>query len=262
MKGMLKAEIIRFCNIKKIIIVVAAFVLILLVGQYENIRISVASGGGSGVAHILWRELAFDKSKMVLVLLLNFLYVNSFCQDDRSHYCRMLLNRTEVVYYSQARFIVNTVGTVLVSIICFFLAAGLLSLFLPLAEPEMTFQIYYAVMANKYPVAFIAFMGLQFGLLSAAFGSIGLLLSAFQPDAFVCIAMTGLVFFISSSYIPESSVFNVLDIISLAPGFTKSPDGSRFLNITWGILYPVFIIGICGFLFDRRLRWRYADGSI
>lgn len=261
MKGMLTAEAIRFCNVKKIIIVMVAFVCILLAGEYENIRVSIAAGGSSGIVHILWRELAFDRSKIVLVLLLNFLYVNSFCQDDRSHYCRMILNRTEVVCYVQARFIVNAVGTVLVSILCFFLAAGILSMFLPLVEQE-NFQIYYAGMANKYPMIFIAFMGMQFGLLSAAFGSIGLLLSVFQPDAFVCIAMTGLIFFISSSYIPENSVFNVLDIISLAPGFTKSPDGSRIIDISWGILYPVCVIGICGYLFDRRLRWRYADGSI
>lgn len=237
MKGMLKAEIVRFCNWRKIALVTVTFVVVLLAGQYENIQIAIASRGATGVVKVLWYELAFDRFKIILIFLLSSLYVSSFCQDDRTHYCRMILCRTDVTYYTQARFVVNMVGTVFVSMLSFFLAAGVLSIFLPLVQEGENFQNYYSVLANEYPIVFIAFMGMQFGLLAAAFGSIGLLLSAFQPDTFVCIAITGLVFFASASYIPNSA-FNVLDVVSLAPAFTRTSDGPRLLDISWGNPVP------------------------
>lgn len=262
MKGMLRAEIIRFCNWKKIALVMAAFTIILLMGQYQNIYIEVLIPGGVGIVRALWTELAFDRFKVVLVMLLCSLYVGSFCQDDHTHYGRMILCRADITHYAQARFIVHTIGTVIISILTFFLTAGILGIFFPLISEDENFQIYYGEFAYAHPLLFIAFMAMQFGLLTAAFGSIGLLLSSFQPDTFVCIAATGLIFFVAASYTPDNSPFNVLDIISLAPAFTRDMNGAKILDVAWGILYPLVIIGICGFLFERRLRWRNINGNI
>lgn len=263
-KGMLKAEIIRFINIKRILIISVAFIVVLLLGQqdYINNSLQVPYKYCNGVVEILGNALMFDKFKIVMVVLLASIYANSFCTDNNSHYLLMILNRTNMIYYTQARFLVNTVGSILVCFCCFWAAAFLLMPFLPIVTKMGTYDCYYDYIANNMPCLYISLMGLQFGLLIAAFGSIGIAFSAFQSNSFVSIGVAGLAFYLSVSYIPETSVFDVLPVISLAPSFIKSFEGSKIVNLLWGIIYPTVVICISGYVFFKRMEWKIINEGI
>lgn len=260
-----KSEIIRCFSIKKIVLTLIVFVAVLLFGQAEIIKtncLAFSYEQSSGAVEILGNALSFDKFKIVLVILLASLHTNSFCKDDNTHYLRMILNRTNIVYYTQARFITNMLFIILLSILGFVLATLILLAFCPIASITIEYDCYYKILANDFPVLYIMLMGFQLGILAAAFSSIGLTFSSFQSNAFVSIGITGLIFFLAASYIPGQSVFSVLAIISMSPSFIKSFDASQVLNLSWSILYPVLVIVICGYIFYRRLDCRMESGDV
>lgn len=236
---------------------------ILLAGQTETIQSGYLVGyGGAGVVEILGNALSFDKFKIVLVILLAAFYTDSFCKDDNTHYLRMILNRTNIVYYTQARFLTNTLFVTIVSVLGFILSAIILMPFFSMVPLLRTYDCYYNDLAMNFPWMYVLLMGVQFGILVSAVSSIGLAFSVFQPNSFVSIGMTGLVFFLSASYIPESSVFDVLPIVSLAPSFIKSFDASKVVNLSWSMLYPLLVIVLCGYIFYRGLDWRVKSAKI
>ena len=258
----LRSDLMRCFHLKKIVFILVSFVMVLLIGQTEYIQSGYKSGyGATGIINILGNALAFDKFKIVLVLLLATLYTDSFCKDNNTHYLRMILNRTKTVSYTQARFIINTLFIIFISILGFILSAVILMPFFSMIPLFDEYDCYYNILAMKYPFLYIILMGFQFGILVAAFSSIGLAFSVFQSNSFVSIGITGLAFFLSASYIPESSVFDVLPIVSLAPSFIKSFQASKAVNLSWSILYPFMVIVICGYIFYRRLDWRVNSGN-
>lgn len=261
--NVLKSDLIRCFCYKKIASIVLAFAAVLLIGQAESIQSGYLVGyGGAGIVEILGSALSFDKFKIVLVILLAAFYADSFCRDDNTHYLRMILNRTDLVFYTQARFLTNTLFVTAVSILGFVLSALLLLPFFSMVPLVREYDCYYDTLAMDFPWLYVLLMGVQFGLLAAAFSSIGLAFSAFQPNSFVSIGMAGLAFFLSASYIPESSVFDVLPVVSLAPSFLKSFDASKLVNLSWSLLYPILVILLCGYIFYRRLDWRGNHGSL
>lgn len=259
-----KSDIIRCFNLKKIIFILLAFVAVLLGGQAQYIQICsrFSYEETHGVVEILGNALLFDKFKIVLVVLLAALHANSFCKDDNTHYLRMILNRTNIVYYTWARFLTNMTVVMALSVLGFILSAAVLLPFFPIISLLRDYDCYYKELALNYPFLYIIFMGFQFGIVVAAFSSIGLAFSAFQPNAFVSIGIAGLVFFLSASYIPPESVFDVLPLISMIPSFIKSTDASQILNASWSIFYPVLVIMASGYIFYRRLDWRLGNGNI
>lgn len=263
-KGILKSEMIRFLNLKKILLVCVVFVLVLLAGEYDYASAAYRVGAehSNGIVEILEDALMFDKFKIVMVMLLTSVYAGSFCVDDNTHYLRLVLSRTDLVSYVQAKYIVNTVGSIILSIVCFLVATLCLLPFFNLASEEVGGQFYYEDLVRDFPLIYILLMGLQFGLLVGAFGSLGLLFSAFQPDAFVSIGISGLAFYLSVSYIPADSVFDVWDVMSLVQSVSKSCDGSRAVSLTWSLLYPMMVIYISGYFFYRRMKWRCVNENI
>lgn len=260
-----KSDIIRCFHIKKIFFILLLFVAVLLGGQIQDIQTSLLYfdyGETKGVLEILGKALTFDKFKIVLVMLLAALHTNSFCKDDNTHYLRMILNRTNVVCYTQARFLTNTVFITLLSVLGFVLSAVILSPFFPIHSLVEKYDFYYDNLAANFPVLYLLLMGFQFGILVAAFSSIGLVFSSFQPNAFVSIGLTGLIFFISVSYIPASSIFDIYPVMVLDASFIKWTDGAKGINLSWNILYPTLVIVICGYIFYRRLDWRVKNGDI
>jgi hypothetical protein len=262
-KGVVKAEIIHFCNWKKIIILSFVFVTTLLVGQFDYMSSSYSAGQDTnGIVEILGNALMFDKFKIIMVILLNVVYTSSFCVEINSNFYRMILSRENKISYVQGKFLVNTVGIIIISMVCFYLAAASLSPFFSLVCSEKNYECYYFELGNYHPLIYIGLMGLQFGLLAAAFGAIGLLFSTFQSDSFVCIGITGLIFYLSASYIPENSIFDILPIVSLGPCFTKNFDSSYLPNLLWGMLYPIIIICVSAYLFEKRIKYKYENGYI
>lgn len=259
-----KSDFIRCFNLKKIIFILLAFVIVLLGGQTQYISIAAKFDyeQTGGIVEILGNALSFDKFKIVMVVLLAALHTNSFCKDDNTHYIRMILNRTNLICYTQARFLTNTIIIICISILGFLLAAAVLFPFFPLVPVLRDYDCYYKTLALNYPVLYLLLMGFQFGIVVAAFSSIGLVFSTFQPNSFVSIGLTGLVFFLSVSYIPPESVFDVLPLISMIPSFIKSTDASHILNLSWSIFYPAVVILACGYIFYRRLDWRIENGNI
>ncbi len=259
-----KADIIRCFNLKRIIFILLAFIAVLLGGQAQYIQIcsELSYEKRKGIIEILGNALLFDKFKIVLVVLLAALHTNSFCKDDNTHYLRMILNRTNIVYYTWARFLTNMAVVIILSVLGFILSAVVLFPFFPIISLFQDYDCYYKELALNYHFLYIIFMGFQFGIVVAAFSSIGLAFSTFQPNAFVSIGIAGLVFFLSASYIPPESVFDVLPLISMAPSFIKSDDAPRILNLSWSIFYPVLVIMASGYIFYRRLDWRAGNGNI
>ena len=109
---------------------------------------------------------------------------------------------------------------------------------------------------------YLIMMALQFGVITAACSGTGLLLSAYQPNLFVAVGMCGLTFYAAASYIPYSSIFSVLGLISMMPTFSAGTATPHTLMFLWGMLYPLTVYAFCAFFFARRLEWRKKHGLI
>lgn len=99
-------------------------------------------------------------------------------------------------------------------------------------------------------------------VITAACSGTGLLLSVYQPNLFVAVGMCGLTFYAAASYIPYSSIFSVLGLISMMPTFSAGTATPHMLMFLWGMLYPLTVYAFCAFFFARRLEWRKKHGLI
>ena len=84
----------------------------------------------------------------------------------------------------------------------------------------------------------------------------------YQPNLFVAVGMCGLTFYAAASYIPYSSIFSVLGLISMMPTFSAGTATPHTLMFLWGMLYPLTVYAFCAFFFARRLEWRKKHGLI
>lgn len=207
--------------------------------------------------------LMFDRYKIVIVFFLGAIYTSSVCEDDNSNYLRMILSRVDLTIYTQSRFLVNTLIILLASLLSFFAFALLLSIYFPLWNPELESRtFYYQSVIDFSPLLYIGMMALQFGIIVAACSSIGILFSAYQSNAFVSIGLTGVSFFCALSYMPASTPFYILNLICMQPACSAFSSLSPIQNYMWGMLFPCFVIVLCGYLFYRRMKWRMSNGFI
>ena len=203
-----------------------------------------------------------DKFKVLMVMFTAGIYTAGFCYDFKHHYIRMILARTDLISYSISKFIVNTVAVVFACIASFYLflvvAVGFLGANLTQIK---TVPCYYQI-GYKFPVLYIGIMGLQFGMVCAMSCAVGMLFSVFQPNTFVCIGISGMVFFSAISYIPLGSIFDVYNLISMQPTLPAGQETLQGIMFLWGMLYPICVILICTYLFYRRMKWREQNGLL
>lgn len=246
------------CSIRFVVLVLI-FTLLLMAGGIRDLERVINWQMSKSVIKALFLDMNQDRFKVILVLALSGIYTKSFCDDYNSHYLRCVLNRADVVYYAQSRVLINALANVLGSVLGFAVATMFYSIFMPLITDADS--LYHLEYAQKHPLFYILLIGLVFGLVTAACSSIGLLVSSFQPNPFVSIALAGLIFYLAVSYLPDRSIFDFLGVVVLAPLITKSENG-QLADILWCILYPVLIIYISGLIFRKKLEWRVKNGYI
>lgn len=252
-----------FC--KKFIFVVIATYLVLLASTWNEFQTSTWWGdstGAVGSVNIISTTLAFDKFKVVIVFFLGGLYTGSYCSDENSRYLRSIFTRTTLLSYTISRFVVNFIAIMMGMLIVFILYIGIgFCAGLPLVSENIK-NLYYGAFAWDHPMIYSIMMALQFGVITAACSGTGLLLSAYQPNLFVAVGMCGLTFYAAASYIPYSSIFSVLGLISMMPTFSAGTATPHTLMFLWGMLYPLTVYAFCAFFFARRLEWRKKHGLI
>lgn len=261
---MLKMEFIRACRPSRVLLVVILVVILLLGSDWETMShlINGAYGkDGLGSIEILTLLMSFDTFKCIFVVLMAGLYTNSFCKDDNGKYLRMILNRVDLTTYTQCRFLANLLTIWITSMCGFYLFTIVIRPWAPLLpEGGTKYGLYYLEFASQYPVLYVGMIGYVFGLVAAACSSVGLLFSAYKPNSFVSIGISALVFFMAMSYIPYGTPFNVLNLVSMQS--TIGMGAPRCLMFLWTNLYMLSVIGICGFLFYRRMKWRVENGYV
>ncbi len=245
------------CSVRFVVSVL--FFAILLSASEVTIFLSVVNGSGHyTVLDVIFFNITMDKYKVIMVILLSCIFAKSFCEDYNSSYLRCILTRVDVTFYAQSKVVVNAITNVLGSVLGFSVSTLFLSVFTPLVSEEMSVNNKEFVV--EHPVLYILLMGLVFGLVSAACSTAGLLFSAFQPNAFVSIAIAGLMFFLVVSY-ASGTIFDGLGVILLESTFTKGED-TTLLDMIWNVMYPSLVIYVCGLLFRKRLEWRVKNGNI
>ena len=259
----LKMELVRAMRPSKIFVALA-LITILLLGSDWNYFVNAIKNAydeSTGSIDMLLLLMGMDKFKCIIVVILGSVYTGSFCKDDNSHYLRLLLNRVDVTTYIQCRFLANFLVTILVSVVAFYIYVFVMSPLMPLISVNGPGPgHYYMDIVSKHPWLYVGMVGIVFGLVAAACTSIGLLYSAYHADSFVSIAISGLVFFLALSYIPYETPFNMLMITSM--GSSIGGNAPWPLMYLWTHVYMLSIIGICGVLFWRRMRWRIENGYL
>lgn len=249
------------CSIKMIIVIVA-LVFTLIFSSWDMIRAIRKGSSSYGVIDMLGTALMMDKFKVLMVMFTAGIYTAGFCYDFRHHYIRMIFARTDLINYSISKFVVNTVSVVCACIASFYLfsivTVGLLGANLTQIK---TVSCYYQI-GYQFPVLYIGMMGLQFGMVCAMCCAVGMLFSVFQPNTFVCIGISGMVFFSAISYIPLGSIFDVYNLISMQPTLPAGQETLQGIMFLWGMLYPTCVILICTYLFYRRMKWREQNGFL
>lgn len=234
-------------------------------GAWETIsfNLSLSKAERVNAISLLAKDVLFiDAYKIVMVFLLAAIYTGSFCGDDSYHYLRMILTRTTLLRYTVSRFIIHFLGIIAAAAVSFYLFILLLAVIgFPVNSDFTSFALYYKTVAYSCPLLYVGMMGLQFGVIAAACCSVGLLLSSYQPEIFVCIGISGLTFFLLLSYFPDTP-FNMLNLISMLPPAFLGSEASQALSFAWGMLYPGAITVLSGMLFYRRMKWRVCNGFI
>lgn len=259
----LRMELVRAVRPGKVCMVSLAFFILLLVSDWEMLRDFMVYGdfSGYGIVNKIYGLFFMDTFKCVLVILMAGLYTSSFCKDDNNQYLRMVLARTDVTTYTQCRFIANLCVMLLVSVISLYLYVGVMWLLgMPLLLEKGAEGFFYRELAEKYPLVYVGMNGLVFGLIATACSSIGLLYSSYKTNSFVCIGLSGLVFYMALSYIPFGNPFCVQTIVSM--GSVLGWEAPRILMFLWSVTYMLAVTGICGLLFWRRMKWRVENGYV
>lgn len=261
----LRMDLRRSIFCKKFVLIVMATLLVLFASTWNEFQSYTWWGdstGMQGCVNILYNSLAYDKFKVVIVFLFGGIYTGSYCSDENSRYLRSILNRTTLLSYTISRFLVNFIAIMLgmIIVIGLYLVVSVCA-GLPLMSLGMK-DLYYGSFSWNHPMIYSIMMALQFGAITAACSGTGLLLSAYQPNLFVAVGMCGLTFYAAASYIPYSSIFSVLGLISMMPTFSAGTATPHTLMFLWGMLYPLTVYAFCAFFFARRLEWRKKHGLI
>ncbi len=220
-----------------------------------------------GVVDFLELRMIFDVFKVVIVTVLSSIYTASFCRDLNSQYLRHIFCRTDLYTYSIARFLVNLCVIIAVTILAFY---GFTLVVMAMGFPLISYKArglisssYYIDFAKACPVGYIGLMGLQLGVVAALCSSIGLLFSVYQPNSFVSIGCSALVFYVlMSAQILRGTIFDFLSIVGMSPVLSTSYDTPRTLSIAWGIFFPSGCIAVCCQLFYRKLKRRKMNGEL
>ena len=260
----LKMELVRAFRPSKVILVAVLNAMLLFFSNFEVLAQMFQYGYDDTIGSVeqLIILMGFDTFKCVMVVLLAGLYTSSFCKDDNTHYLRMILARTDVTTYTQCRFIANLLVVVATSIVSLYVFILLMSPWKPLVADDvaMNSSYYYKTIVANYPILYVGMTGLVFGLVTTACSSLGMLYSAYKKNSFVSIAISGLIFYMALSYISYDSPFNVLLIVNMSSTLGREiPKSFMFL---WANVYMLSVIGICGFLFWKRMKWRAENGFV
>lgn len=253
-----KMDLMRSVCSLRFVLLVLAFAVFLAASDTRMLATGIDGKMLSTVMDIIDYNIAMDKFKVIMVILLACIYTKSFCDDYNSSYLRGILARIDVTRYAQSRVAANATAVVLGSLLGFAAAASVLSAFTPLISESYARISQFAVV---HPILYLFYMGLVFGLVAAACSAVGLLFSAFQPNAFVSISLAGVVFFMAVSYMPMNSAFDIMQVILLMPSITGGTE-LQAVDMAWNVMYPVLLIFLFGFLFWKKLEGRVKNGSI
>lgn len=215
-----------------------------------------------GVLERIEQLLEIDTFKVIFVILLCTVYSDSYCQEKRNGYIRMILSRTDIVSYTQSKFIANVVAILVISMGVFFLYALVMLPNAPLMPKLCDNYYYYKDIMMSHPICYIVMISITFGMVAAACSSFGLLISVLQPDRFVSIGLPGLIFFLAVSFGFRDGPFDVYAMVAMYPTLSNWTGGQIWLDFIWGLVFSFLIICFCGYLFYRSLIWRMKNGDI
>jgi len=269
-----RMEFKRSFSIKKALISVSIVVCIFLMSVWNDFGLggvvsafpkkSIYIGSGD----MLLSLLVTNRYTVLVVIVLGWMHAGSFAKDDTYQYLRAILCRTDITTYTQCRFLSHILSVCLGSILSFYVFVILMMPYMDIFMKDNVWSSnpYYAQLALDRPAAFIGMMGLQFGILAAAFTSIGIVYSVYQPNYFVSIAIGGLTFYAATSFLPtfftgkRIGAFDIWGLMMMDPVLGNELPWA--VNYMWGIMFPLTIVLICGYLFYRRMQWRVANGYI
>lgn len=266
--NLLKMDFIRCINIKKIVAIMLIFVFLLFLGNDEFVRNPAGVlpwgeyYGGVGIIEYIEAQMHTDTFKVVFVILLCSLYTGSYSKEKSNGYIRMLLGRVDVVSYIQSKLIANTVIMIAVYTGALFLFVLIMLPHAPLMPAECESYHRYKDIMMAHPVGYVFMLGLMFGMVSAAFSSFGLLVSLFQPNAFVSIGLPGLIFYLMVSFVAFYSPFSVFGIVGMECSLSIWVNCPPWVDYLWGIFLSFVTICICGCLCCFSLSRRMKNGDI
>ncbi len=259
----MKMELCRAFRPSRIILVLLLINLLWLGSDFNYLRnaIKQAYNTSAGSVDMLYFLMGIDSFKCVIAVLLCAVYTGSFSKDDNSHYLRFILNRLDMTTYIQCRFLANVLAILITSICSFYVYVLTMAPLMPMIPKDgPDHSHYYVELVENCPILYVGVMGVIFGLVVAACSSVGLLYSAYRADSFVSIACGGLVLFLALSYIPYGNPFDILSITGMSSSLGW--DAPWPLMLLWILVYMASVIGVCGFLFYRRMKWRMENGYL
>lgn len=271
MRRLFRVELQRaFCTRRFWYVTVAVSILRLLAELFNyHIQPYLNGEGWAGMTGIVDNfqiSLEFDTFMMVYVLILAGLCVGNFCKDYNSRYLRMILERTDVTSYTMARFLANIVAVT----VSFLISTGVYIVFYRaigvtmIAEQQQS-EYLFNQMARVYPIGFMILMSVNFGLAASAFGAMGMAFSAYQPNAFISIGTSGMLFFLTISIGVwfGNDMLSMSEIIAMGamPGLKSVGAAGLLINVAWNTGILLLLNAVSAYIFRRRLERRQADGE-
>ena len=185
--NLLKMDLKRSLDYRRLIPVVILFVFFIISGRERltsNLWLYFWPGGDFvdeyGSLEDIEFILTFDTFKVIFVILLCSLYSNSFCREKSNGYLRMVMGRTDLTSYTQSKFIANTVSMIIASICSFAVFVLMLLPHVPLMPENSENAHHYLDIMTAHPVVYLFMLGIQFGMVAAAFGSMGMLFCEYR----------------------------------------------------------------------------------
>lgn len=266
-KGLLKSETIRcFCSLH-FLLTVFGIVGVCILGIFQTLNQAVKNQQIReyfSSVQAIQQSLEFDQYKSLMVAVLAGLYSYTFARDYNYHNIRNILVRVSYEDYAVTKVFVNIGGTIAAVIMGFLIVVlGVLPV-MPLeacVETAQSSGAFSALVTNPVGATlFLILLGINFGLAAAALTTAGMTLSVWNPNGYVAVGGSVLLF-----YFLYSISLLLPDLFSfewISSGLQSFP----YENPVWVLGYHLLFLLACnvfvGLLFYYAVKKRYRNGDL
>lgn len=263
----LKYDLFRCMKKKSYIIKIFLISIICLISQVDFLRelFQGKSLSGYDVVGIYNFILHYDRFKLLIIITISSIYVQSYCEDLHSGVIRYVLIRGRKATYVVSKCITIVISGIIAYVTAILLYVLMLMVKIPLAETkeaffgEANFFSFAGPFPKKNPIMWLSVTSLLFIMSILSITALCFYLSFYIRDAFIVICLPAVVYFCLTS------LTSFLPAFLFLPAYGNSIEliqGNAWANYIFKMMIDILLIMLFMMLSVRKLRRLCDEGKI